>query len=75
MEDRRRRTGLLPSGITTTERARLAGRASQAKKTPEERKESARHAFLAGAVKAVVERVDELTPEQISALRAALEGK
>jgi hypothetical protein len=53
-----------------TERARKAGRASQARLTPQQRQESAAKARLSAAVNAVVGRMGELTPEQRESLRA-----
>lgn len=56
--------------MSPKERGVLAGRARAASLTPEQRKEISRKAYLAGAVKAVVERAPELTPEQAAKLRA-----
>ncbi|WP_374539488.1 hypothetical protein [Micromonospora aurantiaca (nom. illeg.)] len=43
--------------------------------TPEARRESARRAYLAGAVNAVVARAPELTPDQVARLRAVFAGR
>lgn len=60
--------------MSTKERASIAGRARQASQTPEQRRESARKAHLAGAVNAVVNRAPELSPEQVGKLRALFSG-
>lgn len=56
--------------MSTKERAAKAGRARMEALSPEERREHARRAYLAGAVNAVVERAPELTPDQAAKLRA-----
>ena len=53
-----------------TERARKAGRASQARFTPDERAARARKAHLGQAVAAVVDRAPELTETQKARLTA-----
>lgn len=58
-----------------TERGRLGGLAWSARATPEEKKAASRRAYLAGAVKAVVNRAPELTPEQAAQLRAVFGGR
>lgn len=58
--------------MSTTERASIAAHARAASLTPEQRKAASRKAYLAGAVKAVVGRAPELSPEQITKLRAVL---
>ena len=64
--------------ISYAERGRIGGLAANAKRSPEQRHELARHAYLAGAVKAVVSRAPELSPDQRARLRAlfapAVEG-
>lgn len=55
--------------MSNKDRASKAARASHESRTPEERREFGRRAYLAGAVKAVVARAPELTPEQVSQLR------
>lgn len=60
--------------LSTTERASKAGRARAENLTPERRKEIARSAYLTGAVKAVVDRAPELSPEQAAKLRAVFCG-
>jgi hypothetical protein len=56
--------------MSTKERASIAGRARADSQTPEERQALARKAYLTGAVNAVVARAPELTPDQVSKLRA-----
>jgi enoyl-CoA hydratase/carnithine racemase len=56
--------------MSTTERASRAGYARAAKMTAEQRRESARRAYLAGAVNAVVARAPELSADQVARLRA-----
>ncbi len=56
--------------LSTRERASRAGRALQASRSPEERREAMRKVRLAAAVKAIVESAPELTPEQAAKLRA-----
>ena len=56
--------------LSTKERASRAARASHEAKTPEQRREHARRAYLAGAVNAVVANAPTLTPEQAAKLRA-----
>lgn len=48
------------------------GHASMARLTPEERTARGRAAYLAGAVRTVIARIDDLTPEQFDALASAL---
>ncbi|NBE84585.1 hypothetical protein [Micromonospora rubida] len=55
-------------------RAQRAARTLTQRTTPEWRRERARKAHLAAAVKAVVERAPELTPEQTAKLRAIFGG-
>jgi hypothetical protein len=59
-------------GMSPVDRARVAGRASQARKTPEEQRAAMRRARLSAAVNTVADSVPELSPEQIGRLRAAL---
>ena len=59
---------------TQAEYGRIGGKTAAARMTPEQRRERARNAHLASAVKAVVDRAPELTPEQIDRLRAILGG-
>jgi hypothetical protein len=56
--------------LSCAEYGRIGGLKLQASRSPEQRKESSRHAYLAGAVKAVVERAPDLSPEQLTRLRA-----
>lgn len=56
----------------TMPRGRAGGLALAAKSTPEQRKARGRRAYLAGAVRTVAARVEELTQEERDALRAAL---
>lgn len=56
---------------TQAENGRIGGHKRAASLTPARRKEIARTAHLASAVKAVVDRAPELTPEQVAKLRAA----
>ena len=60
--------------MSAKERASKGARASHESKTPDERRAHARHAYLAGAVKAVVDRAPELSPEQAAKLRAVFGG-
>ncbi|WP_433612465.1 hypothetical protein ACQP2P_01415 [Dactylosporangium sp. CA-139114] len=60
--------------MSTKERAALAGRARQASMTPAQRSEMASKGHLAAAVKAVVDRAPELSPEQVSTLRRVFGG-
>ena len=60
--------------MNSKERAASAGRARQASMTPEQRSEHGRRAYLAGAVKAVVDRAPELSPEQVAKLRTLFGG-
>ena len=54
------------------EAARLGGHARSATLTPEARRKAGQDAYLVGAVRTVVRRADELTQEQIDALREAV---
>lgn len=60
--------------LSLKERASLGGRASAIARSPEQRREQARKAHLASAVNAVVNRAPDLTPEQITKLRAIFGG-
>ena len=42
--------------------------------TPDQRRERARRAYLAGAIATIVKRAPELTEEQIEKLRSVLSG-
>lgn len=55
---------------SATERASIGGKARAAQLSPERRREIARQGYIAAAVKAVVDRAPELTPEQFNKLRA-----
>jgi hypothetical protein len=55
--------------LSHTERARLGGRATGISRTQEQKKEIGRRAYLASAVKAVVDRAPDLTPDQLARLR------
>lgn len=55
---------------TPQEWGREGGQARAENLSPARRREIARQAHLAGAVKAVVDRAPELTPEQTAKLRA-----
>jgi hypothetical protein len=56
--------------LSHAERGQIGGRKHQASLTPEQRQESMRKARLAAAVKAVVDRAQELTPDQVQRLRS-----
>lgn len=56
--------------LSTRERASRAGRALQASRSPEERREAMRKVRLAAAVKAIVEGAPDLRPDQAAQLRA-----
>lgn len=64
--------------ITYAERGRLGAQKVNADRTPEQRQQLARHAYLTGAVNAVVNRAPDLSPDQRARLRAlfapAVEG-
>ena len=64
----------MPLSMSTTERATKAGRALQASRSPEERREVMRKVRLAQAVKAIVEQAPSLSPEQTAKLRAIFGG-
>lgn len=55
--------------LSHAERGRMGGKARVANQTPEQRRELASRAHLAMAVKAVVDRAPELTPDQLDRLR------
>ena len=55
---------------SASERASLGGKARAEKLSPERRREIAQKAYIASAVKAVVDRAPELTPEQVRVLRS-----
>lgn len=52
------------------ERGRIGAHAVNSKRTPEQRLEVARHAYLAGAVNTVEKKYPELSPDQRARLRA-----
>ena len=60
--------------LSHSERGRLGAEAAAAKRTPEQRREIARHAYMTGAVNSVVNSVvdgaPDLTPSQLARLRA-----
>ena len=56
--------------MTHAERGRAGGHVAAARMTPEQRRERARKAHLAGAVNAVVANAPSLTTEQVAKLRA-----
>ena len=60
--------------MSTTERASIAGRASQAKLTPEQRREQMRKVRRAAAAKLIVADWPEFTPEDRAAIRAFIGG-
>lgn len=60
--------------MSTKECAASGGRARAQNLTPERRKEIARKGHLAAAVKAVVDRAPELSPEQVAKLRTVFGG-
>lgn len=64
--------------ITYAERGRIGGHATQANRTPEQRREMGLSSYLTAAVTTVVNRAPELSPEQRARLRAlfapAVEG-
>lgn len=55
-----------------TQVSSLGGRRRAELLTPQERKESSRRAYLAGAVRTICRQVHTLTPDQMQALRDAL---
>lgn len=59
-----------PSPQARRERASAGGHARAAKLSPEQRKQSSRNAYLAGAVATIVARAPELSAEQTAKLRA-----
>lgn len=56
--------------LSTKERGSLGGRASQAKLTPEQRREQMRKVRRAAAANLIVADWPEFTPEQRAAIRA-----
>jgi hypothetical protein len=58
--------------MTTAERGSRGGRARAAKLTPEQRRDAATTAYLAGAVNTVARRTGDLTPQQRQLLRDAI---
>jgi hypothetical protein len=56
--------------LSHADRGRLGAEAAAAKRTPAQRREIARHAYLTGAVNSVVDRAPDLTPDQLARLRA-----
>jgi hypothetical protein len=58
--------------VDAQERARAAVQARWAKTTPEQRQETGRRTYLAGAVKTVARRINDLTPEQLTMLTEAM---
>jgi hypothetical protein len=59
-------------GMSHAERGRLGGLKRAYSQTAEQRREQARTLYLAGAVKAVVDRAPELTDDQRAKIRAIL---
>lgn len=60
--------------LSHAERGRIGGQKAAANRTPEQRHALASKAYLAGAVKSVVDRAPELTPDQVEKLRALFGG-
>ncbi|GAA1649189.1 hypothetical protein GCM10009679_62910 [Saccharothrix algeriensis] len=60
----------MPTPLSHAERGRLGAAKTHAGRSPEERKEHARRAYLVGAVRTVVDRAPELTDDQMARLRA-----
>lgn len=58
--------------MSTTERARIAGRARAEKLSPQRRREIARQGHLASAVSAILARASELSGDDIAHLRTVL---
>jgi hypothetical protein len=58
--------------MSTTERARIAGRARAEKLSPQRRREIARQGHLASAVSAILARASELSGDDIAQLRTVL---
>lgn len=58
--------------LTVTEMASLGGRTRARNMTPQMRKAQSRKAYLAGAVRTIARRVDELSQEQRDLLTDAL---
>ena len=56
--------------LSPVERGRLGAAAANAKRTPAQRREISRHAYMTGAVNSVVDRAPDLTPDQLARLRA-----
>lgn len=56
--------------LSMSQRGAIGGRVRADSQTPEQRRELARKAYLAGAVNAVVARAPELSQEQTARLRA-----
>lgn len=56
--------------LSCAERGRMGALKANANRSPDQRKELCRTAYLAGAVKAVVSRAPELSSAQITSLRA-----
>lgn len=60
--------------MSTKERASIAGRASQARLTPEQRREQMRKVRRDAAAKLIVADWPEFTPEQRATIRAVTGG-
>lgn len=60
--------------LSAVERGSMGGRARMARQTPEQRKALASKGYLSAAVKAVVARAPELSPEQVATLREVFGG-
>jgi hypothetical protein len=59
--------------MSHAQRGRLGGLKRAYSQTADQRREQARKLYLAGAVKAVVDRAPELTDEQRARIRATLQ--
>jgi hypothetical protein len=60
--------------MSHAQRGRLGGLKRAYSQTAEQRQEQARKLYLAGAIKAVVDRAPELTDEQRARIRAILQA-
>lgn len=61
--------------LSHSERGRLGADLVNERMTPEQRKERAQKAYLTGAVRTVLARRPQLTPEQVALLRAEFGGR
>lgn len=61
--------------LTHAECGRLGARKVNESRSPDQRRDAARHAYLIGAVRTVVGRMADLAPDQRDELRTALAGE